>query len=403
MNKIYDCIVIGGGISGIAFAHRLKQMGRQTLIIEKAETFGGQVRTFHPAGNDGFWTELGAHTCYNSYTRLLALANETGATGTLVPMRPFGYMAWSGDKPRSLAAEVAYLPLLMHGFRAFRSDKSGKTAREYFRPIVGAANYDRLFRYAFRAVISQDADDYPAEIFLKKRQSKDKSQPRRFTFKAGMTSFLQAVIWHGGLAVRCRTDIRHIAKTDGVFVLTDAGGECFRTRNVALAVDPQTAASLLQATEPGVSELLSTIGVVRSESVGVVVAKDRLRLKMMAGLIPLSDGLLSVVARDPVADDALRGFTFHFSTGQNTEEGKFNLICKALNIRRSDVESWSEMTHALPAMRLNHLDMAGRTDAVRRDSHVYLTGNYYYGLSLEDCVIRAEREAERFARVNSPG
>jgi protoporphyrinogen oxidase len=77
-----------------------------------------------------------------------------------------------------------------------------------------------------------------------------------------------------------------------------------------------------------------------------------------------------------------------------------DLICNTLGIARGDVRAWAEMRHLLPVMRLEHLDMAVRVDALRSDSHVFMTGNYYYGLSLEDCVIRAEVEAERYEAVN---
>jgi len=395
MGKIYDCIVIGGGISGIAFSHYLHRKGKRTLTLEKDEVYGGRIHTFLPQGTSGFWIETGAHTCYNSYTNILAMATEIGAKENIIPLRNLGYRAYSDGKQKNLMSKISYSQLLTHCFRIIGADKKGKTAREYFSPIVGKVNYDRLFRYAFRAVISQDADDYPAEIFLKQRKNRDKSQPRRFTFEGGLSSFVKKIVWYNGLEIRCRTEITQIVKEGGIFVLTDAAGESFRAGNIAFAVDPQTASRLLQPLENDVAALLSTISVNRSESASVVVRKNALKLKESAGLIPLTDELLSVVSRDVVSDDSMRGFTFHFAGDQRTEDEKMKLICRMLNVRMGDICARNEVKHLLPAMRLDHLDMAKRVDSMRNDRHIFLTGNYYYGLSLEDCIIRAKEEADR--------
>ena len=35
INNIYDCIIIGSGISGLSFAHNLKQYDQKILVLEK--------------------------------------------------------------------------------------------------------------------------------------------------------------------------------------------------------------------------------------------------------------------------------------------------------------------------------------------------------------------------------
>jgi len=397
---IYDCIVVGGGISGITFAHCLKKRGIRVMITEKEDVFGGQISTFCPQGNDGFWLETGAHTCYNSYIRLLAMAAETGAAEHIVPIHSYGYKLLKNNEIRSLTSAISYLPLLTNCFKIAGADKHGKTTREYYSPIVGKINYDNVFRYAFRAVISQDADDYPAEIFLKKRKTRDKSRQRNFTFERGLSGFLKTIVWSNGLEIRCKTEIKRISKDGDVFVLTDAGGVQLRTKNIAMATDPQTAASLLKRVEPDLAGVFSTVGVVRSESVGVIVPANVLNVKKMSGLIPQSDELLSVVSRDVIPDKVFRGFTFHFSDEQKSETEQFDLICKVLHIKRSDIQAWTTTKHRLPALRREHIDMANRSLPLRKDAHIFLTGNYFYGLSLEDCVIRAEREASAFFAAN---
>ncbi|MDR1090690.1 MAG: hypothetical protein LBL79_06405, partial [Prevotella sp.] len=105
---------------------------------------------------------------------------------------------------------------------------------------------------------------------------------------------------------------------------------------------------------------------------------------------------LSAVSRDLTGNEALRSFTFHFEKGKKTGEEKINLICEVLNISRSNVIEQTYTEHTLPAMRLEHLHMEEKVNETRKDDAIYILGNYFYGLSLEDCVNRSKLEAERF-------
>ncbi len=45
---IYDCIIIGAGISGISFAHYLTSIDQNILILEKDGRAGGRFIPCHP-------------------------------------------------------------------------------------------------------------------------------------------------------------------------------------------------------------------------------------------------------------------------------------------------------------------------------------------------------------------
>jgi protoporphyrinogen oxidase len=397
MNDIvYDCVIIGGGISGVTFAHYLKKEGKNVLILEKNENIGGQLQTRRLSFQPGFWYELGSHTCYNSYTSLLSIVKEIGKTGMVEPLAKYNFVLYASGKIKSIVSEVSKLSCLLHFPKYFFSDKTGKTTCEYFRPIVGAANYDHLFTNAFKAVICQPADDYPAEIFLKKRKNKVKEISRRFTFKGGLSSFINAVIEENHLDVRCLSEVTSIKKEGTVFQIETKEGQAFHAQNIAMAANPKVTASLLQDIEPELTKLLSSIPVFESKSVNIIVTKDKIGLKQIAGIIPLSSDFLSAVSRDLVEDNIYRSFTFHFEKGKKTEAEELNLICKVLGISESDIVETRSIEHNLPALRLQHLHMDEKVQAARKDKHIYLLGNYYYGLSLEDCVNRSKVEFERF-------
>lgn len=397
---IYDCIIVGGGISGISFAHYLNRGDKSVLILEKAENIGGQIQTLYSESKIGYWFEMGAHTCYNSYTNLLSIVKETGGEKLIQPLEKYGYVLYSENKIKSLFSGISILPFILNMPKYFFSDKKGKTVREFFGPIVGAPNYDRLFTNAFKAVISQNADDYPAEIFLKKRKDKEKELPRRFTFTNGLSHFLKHIIEKDNLKVNTSSVVVSIEEKHNadktLFKITTKEGNCYYAYSIALATEPPTAAKLLKDIEPTLCDLLSSIPLFSSESINITIEKDKLNLKEIAGIIPLSNDFLSAVSRDLVEDEKLRSFTFHFEKGKKNDNEKLNLICKILNISHSDIIEMKSTIHILPSMRMEHLGMNERVKISKQNPNIYILGNYFYGLSLEDCVNRSIDESKIF-------
>ena len=244
---------------------------KKVLIIEKNNRIGGQIQTEYSSVNSNYWFEMGSHTCYNSYTSLLSIVDETGNNELIQPLQKYSFVLYSSGKIKSLLSGVSKLPMVLCFFKYFFADKTGKTTREYFRPLVGAKNYDKLFRNAFRAVICQPADDYPAEIFLKKRKEKHKEYPRRVTFRDGLSSVLNAITEKDNIDVQLSSEITSIRKVNDIFSLETKEGKNFQAHNIALASSPRISSSLLKDTEKELSELLATIPLFHSESLIVVI------------------------------------------------------------------------------------------------------------------------------------
>ena len=66
-----DLIVVGGGISGLSLAHLFASAGSQVVVLERSPRLGGCLHSEQL--ESGFWFEMGAHTCYNSYGGLIRL------------------------------------------------------------------------------------------------------------------------------------------------------------------------------------------------------------------------------------------------------------------------------------------------------------------------------------------
>ena len=80
------------------------------------------------------------------------------------------------------------------------------------------------------------------------------------------------------------------------------------------------ASALLRADFPELAAELARVKMAATDSMGVVVRRDRLKLPEMAFLVPADDLFWSAVTRDPVPDPERRAFAFHFKTGKTDEE-----------------------------------------------------------------------------------
>lgn len=394
---LYDCIVIGGGISGVSFAYKLRERGDNVLLLEKEQRLGGQVQTHLSSHDPQFWSELGAHTCYNSYTRLLSMVMDLHIEQYVRPLAGYKYMLYANGKISSPMSRVSVPSLMMHGPRMLFASKRGKTVRDYFRPIVGSKNYDGLFSNMFRAVICQRADDYPAELFLKGRKERLKQFPRKFTFQQGLSSLLEHIAQASGFNHLRDEEVSEVQYADQTYSVTTRKGNCFLGKRLAFATSPHVASRLLQEIEPEMAELLDTIPMVESGTMNVVVRKDHLPLERVAGIIPVTDDFFSAVSADGIDHPGLRGFSFHYGKHQQDREHISGLVCKVLGIRQEDIVETKFTSHLLPSLGLQHRGMAQQIENVRSNDSVFMLGNYFHGLSLEDCV---HRSFDEYARLS---
>jgi protoporphyrinogen oxidase len=392
---VNDCIIIGAGISGVSFAAGLRRAGKSVLLVDAAPRPGGRIQT--RPGHDGYPLETGSHTCYNGYVALLGLLRDLGLDDRVRPLPRRPYLLRDRGALKSIFSGVAPLHLALSLPAMAFASKEGKTTREYYRRVLGARNYDRLFSKAFRAVICQPADDYPATMLLKRRPSRLDEYPRSFTFEGGLSALVDAIIERAGVTTLPGVTVAGVRRDPGLFTVRAATGETFSAPAVALAVDPPAAAGLLRDVEPGLAALLATIPVARLDSLGLVVPAALLRLPDIAGIISRDETLYSAVANPVAGDPPLRGFTFHFAPGALSPREQLDVASGILGITPADACRVERAAHVLPSPRIPHLRLGEQVDALRRDPGVYLLGNYFHGLSIEDCVQRSRDELARFA------
>ena len=81
-------VVIGGGIAGLAAAHRLKELAGEhdnppaVTLLERSNRLGGPIQTVH---QDGFVIECGADSFLSEKPWALALARRLALEDQLIP------------------------------------------------------------------------------------------------------------------------------------------------------------------------------------------------------------------------------------------------------------------------------------------------------------------------------
>ncbi|GAB4387797.1 MAG: FAD-dependent oxidoreductase [Thermodesulfovibrionales bacterium] len=389
-----DIAIIGAGISGLSLAHYAARADWRTLVIDRSERPGGCFHTLRT--EDGFWLELGAHTCYNSYSAIVGMVQDLGLRDSLLRRGKVPYRLLSGGRTKSIASALNFAELVFSAPRMLFSKKAGRTVAEYYSSIAGRGNYERALGPLLSAVPCQRADDMPADMLFKSRKRR-RDFPRSFTFQGGLQALTDAIASEEGVELVKGAQVEGIEFRNKAYVIALSDGRSFEAQALGLAVPPHAAAGFLKDLAPGVSEKLSLVESVTVDSVGVVVKKGSVGMEPVAGLVPVEDDAFwSVVSRDYLPHESLRGFTFHFKPGLDREK-KLKRVGEVLGT--GDFEAVVETTATLPALRPGHDRLVAEMDREIAFRRLAVTGNYLAGLAIEDCALRSRSEFERLRKL----
>ncbi len=391
MSATFDVAVLGAGISGLAAAHLCARAGLRCLVLEESAQPGGCIHTVRTPLS--FWYELGAHTLYNSYGSLLDIMVSLHLEDAIARRRKAPYRLLVEGKVRSIPSQLAMGELLFSAWRAFTERKADRTVGDYYGCLVGKHNWGRVFSPLLSAVPSQRADDFPAEMLFKHRPRR-KDFPRTFTLKGGLSTLVERLTAEERITLRVNAGARALARAEQGFAVTLADGDTAIVRNVFLALPPVVAARLLSPLLPEAAAALARVSTAAIVSTGVTFAKKDLTFPRLAGLVPFDDVFFSAVSRDVVPDDCFRALAFHFRTGLTLDE-RLDRIAAITGANRKSFAHIAEHETSLPSPGLGHADIVRAIDRGIAESRVYITGNFFGGLAIEDCVLRSTAEAGR--------
>ncbi len=397
----YDMIIIGAGISGLSLAHWAVRSGRKTLVIEQSDRTGGCFHSHRFSGDAaGFWLELGAHTCYNSYDNLLCILEERQLLDRLLRREKVSFKMLVDSRIRSIPSQLNFLELLLSLPRLFTLKKNSASVASYYAKIVGQKNYERVFAPAFNAVLSQRADEFPADMLFNKRPGRRKEILKSFTLDGGLQTITDTLAAAPALQVATGTTVVSLSHADGVFRLVTQDGRSIESSALALATPPPVAARLLQVAFPELAGQLAQIRMETIETVGVAIRKEALTLGPVAGIIAVNDAFYSAVSRDTVPHDRYRGFSFHFRAGELSYDEKLRRIGEVLAVGPAELSQVVTRESRLPSPVVGHRRITGEIDRLLAGKRLLLTGNYFAGLAIEDCVTRSQSEFSRLAAIS---
>ena len=164
-----------------------------------------------------------------------------------------------------------------------------------------------------------------------------------------------------------------------------------------MATPPSASRHLLRESAPDLASKIADIKQTAIDTRAVIVNKDQVVLHPVAGLFAQSSPFYSMVSRDTVHNPHYRGFTFHFKPDQLNDDDKRQCMEQVLNLTQDQWLGQVNKTNRLPILKTGHVDWTADLDQLLQQSALPLaiTGNYFQGLSVEDCVLRSLKEYRR--------
>jgi oxygen-dependent protoporphyrinogen oxidase len=455
-------VVVGGGVSGLAAAHRLLTLaGPEALrvsVLEADERLGGRIRTEAfagaaiDAGPEAFLTRVpqAAALC-----RELGLEHELVAPATEHPyvrvggrLRPLPSRLLAGV-PGGARAVMSTGILSPLGFARAGMDlvlpsrpaEHDISIGELVRQRLGGEVLERLIDPLLGGIHAGSCDELSVRATAPQLESAMRSgrglirglraaaagspdapaRPLFLSLSGGLGGLVRALSSHlEGADVHTGAPVRQLEVLHtGQISLRLAGGEALTADQVVLAVPAFAAASLLkEACPPAAREL----GAVDYASVATVLLAypDR----ALAG--PLDGSGFLVARSEDCATTActwssakwshLRGESvlLKASVGRSYDRRALELdddrlvqrvhaeLAEIMHLRAQPLEARVvRFEHALPQYRVGHLELVARIDAAMASvPNIHLAGAAYRGVGVGACIRDGQRAAAAAAQLS---
>jgi oxygen-dependent protoporphyrinogen oxidase len=438
MNK--SICIIGGGISGLCAAYRLRKEGFEVVLLEKNNSVGGNIRT---EKFDGFLIELGPNSTLVS-EHLFELISELGLESEIA-------CANSAAKKRYILKNSALqaLPMKIASLIGSRSFSAGAKLRLLKEPFIksksaGDESISEFFaRRLGREIVDYAVDPFISGIFAgnpdnlslkssfpklfemektygsllkgaifspKEKKSKvPKNVSRTVSFKNGMQTLTDALAGNLGAGVRLNAEVFEIKKTEnGKYKLRTSdekiNAETFDS--VVISTPSFVASRLVKGLDVELSQQLADVYHPPIAVVFTAFKKENIRFDLdgFGFLIPKLErrkilGSLwnSVIFenRAPENFHLLTTFIGGARNAETVEAGEAGLIKIALEELNSilglsgapvfaKVKKWEK---AIPQYNIGYEKIVDSIeDFKKRNAGIFFCSNFYRGISVSDCI-----------------
>ena len=376
-------IVIGGGITGLAAAYRLKREAEkrdiplEITLLEASNRVGGVIQTEH---RDGFIIEHGPDAFISTKPWAKALCEELGIAGQLIGTNPKVRRSFVVRKGKLLPVPEGFYMMAPGSFGPFlkspifsllgklrialdlfiprRSDIDDESVAEFVRRRLGTEAFERMAQPMIGGIYTSDAENLSLKatfprflemerehgsiikaLLVQKRKaaqtSRDTSGPRYslfLSFEEGMQTLVDILAENLSGCIRlctCVTAIKKKENETGWRVYLE-NGEMLESDLLCLALPAPQTSKILANVLPPLAEKLSAIPYTSSATVNLTFRREDIPhpLNGMGFVVPVTEQLNLVGCsfssvkfenRAPADHVLLRAFV-----GGNTFEGDVN-------------------------------------------------------------------------------
>ena len=453
-------LVIGGGISGLACAWRLRQLGLPALLFERTPGFGGVIDT---VDQEGFRFDIGPQSFTNT-PAISELIDELGLAGELLTADPRAprYILKHGrlvpaplSPPQLLLTPLlglqTKLRILSEPFRRTRPPQTDESIAAFIRRKFGADLLENLVAPFVSGVWAGDpeklslASCFPSvrrleESYgsvirgqIKQRRKSGRQRTSLCNFRGGLKALVAALTTKLGDSALAAAEIATIRRSPGpdepTFEIAYKIGGATQTispRALVFATPADDTARLLNGLAAGFGELLGRIEYAGVAQVSAGYGLEQINywnaekgLEGFGFLVPRTERLrlLGTVWNSSLfagrATEGMVSFT-SFLGGTTDSEILSKTAEEIAGIAHTELTSVLGLTdapvaqhvsrwpRALPQYNVGHQAITSALQHLcARTPGIFLAGNYFAGPSMGACVEHANEVAQQVARFCS--
>ncbi|HEX3152213.1 MAG TPA: protoporphyrinogen oxidase [Gemmataceae bacterium] len=454
-------VIVGGGLSGLALGYRLRERLKtaQITILEKRPTAGGNIATLK---RDGFRVECGPNGIFDAKPFTLQLCRDLGLADRLIvaseASRKNRYL-FLNDKLQRLPSSVAsfvFSPLLSMRakvsllFEKYRKRPAhlpaDESIAEFARRRAGrevaavladavvtgihagdpellsvAAAFPRLpqFEREFGSVMRGFTAAGRQRRAEAKARGEEPSPQRLWSFREGLQVLVDAFRDRFGSAIVSGVTVRRIERKDNAWVVHGDGQEVWHADAVVLTAHAHEQAAMIESVDPQLAGEMASIPYSRVAVVAVGfrqgdvlgrkldgfgfiapqnTRRDLLGVQWCSSIFPERAPPGMVLWR-ALCGGWHRGEMIDWSDQRLVEAARAELR-HAMGVTAEPVFShvvrWPA---AIPQYLIGHIGRVQRIESGVADlPGLFVGGNAYHGVAMNDCTEQALVLSERLAR-----
>lgn len=440
---MFDTIVVGGGISGLTAAYKLKQRNRKVLLLETKPYIGGNIRTLEI---DDYRVETGPHSFMGSAEYIwklikeLNLSNQVEKANTTsknryiyrnnklnpLPTGPYTFLS------TSLLSTKAKCRLMAEPFIRGGALET-ETAWEFFVRRFGTEAATYIMAPFISGVYAGDSKQLGAKAafpkfwnfeketgsmirgaiqYMRKKRKRLEAEGKTpnkgmYTIKGGLGNLTLAIAKNLNDSIRINSSVIRLQSHNGSYkVYTD--NKEYESASVILAAPPQQTAKIIANIHPEIEMKLQSIPMAPVALIQwALPSKSNTYEDGFGFLMPKVYDfrvLGTIFASDIYNNRSPEGMDLYASFYGGMLDPSFmdlsddqmveTLIKEHSQLFNNNLSSNARIIkiirypNAIPQMMPNHLSIMTEVDkALQKTKGISLAGNYVIGVSIENAII----------------